>query len=104
MKILIFHYDELDALGGVESLVRTFSREFTQLGHPTGVVELGHSGSPKRQLTPGVPIWKVAGSSFPALTKPRSWFSHARSISQFRKVVNEFNPDIGMCIFRCIRH
>ena len=94
MKILIFHYDELDELGGVESLVRTMSREFTAMGNPTGVVELGHRGAAKRQLMPDVPIWRVAGSSFPALSKPRSWFSHARSVRQFQNVVNEFNPDI----------
>lgn len=94
MKILLFHYDELDELGGVETLLRTMANEFTVRGHPTGVIEMGRQFRPRRELIPGVPIWMISASSFPAPGRPRSWVSFARSVMQFRRVIREFNPDI----------
>jgi len=94
MKILLFHYDELDELGGVETLVRSMSCAFTELGHPTGVLELGRQWLPRRELMPGVPIWRITGSTFPCLRRPGSWLSFGRSIGQFLRVVNDFDPDV----------
>ena len=94
MRILLVHYDELDALGGVELLVRQLAEAFTEAGHPTGIVEMGDRWRGRRSLTGGTPIWTVGASSFPVWNRPRSWASAVRATLQFRRAIREWDAQI----------
>jgi glycosyltransferase involved in cell wall biosynthesis len=94
MRILLVHYDELDALGGVELLVRQLAEAFTEAGHPTGIVEMGGRWRGRRSLTGGTPIWTVGAASFPAWNRPRSWASAARATLQLRRAIREWDAQI----------
>lgn len=94
MRILLVHYDELDALGGVELLIRQLAEAFTKAGHPTGVIEMGTCWRGRRTLTGGIPIWTVAAASFPQWTRPRSWASVTRSALHLGRVIREWGAEI----------
>lgn len=94
MKVLEFHFAELGGLGGVEVVVTTLSRQFTQSGHETGVVEIAERFKPLRRLSDSTPVWGVAVPSNLSARRPRSWASFLRSTAQFMTVVREFKPDI----------
>jgi glycosyltransferase involved in cell wall biosynthesis len=94
MKILLFHYHELDELGGVEVLITQLAEGFTKAGHTTGIVEMGKGWRPSRMWRSDVPIWTLSALSFPVLRRPRSWAAFLRTFIQFKRVISEFKPDI----------
>ena len=48
MRVLLFHYGELVALGGVEVAVLRLAEEFVKRGHPTGVIQMCDRWKPRR--------------------------------------------------------
>lgn len=94
MRILLVHYDELDALGGVELLVRQLAVAFTQAGHPTAIVEMGRHWAGPRPIDGCAPLWTVTGASFPHWRRPRSWASAARSTLELRRAIRAWGADI----------
>jgi glycosyltransferase involved in cell wall biosynthesis len=94
MKILLFYFAELGSVGGVEIVVRELASSFSRRGHPAGIVELTHRPKARQETPDGTPVWGVTAPSYPKVSHPRSWASFARSVSQFRKIAREFQPDI----------
>lgn len=94
MRILLFHFMEIGSLGGVDVIMSLLAQRFKASGHPTGIVELTKGPAHRRCLSDGTPIWGVTTPSYPAVLRPRSWASFARTTSHFMSAVREFQPDI----------
>jgi glycosyltransferase involved in cell wall biosynthesis len=94
MKILLFYFAELGTVGGVEIVVRELASSFSRRGHPSGIIELTREPKSRQETSDGTPVWGVTPPSYPKVSHPRSWASFARSVSQFRKITREFQPDI----------
>ena len=94
MKILLFHFMEMGDLGGVDVMMSMLAQRFRESGHPTCIAELTKGGRRIRLLPDGTQVWVVTVSSYPALRRPRSWASFARTTGHFLSVVQEFKPDV----------
>jgi glycosyltransferase involved in cell wall biosynthesis len=94
MRVLLFHFAELGGLGGVEVAVLTLANALVERGSSAAIVEIAPERKPQRILPGGIPVWTVAASSYPKVTRPRSWASFVRSSFQFRQAVNCFSPDL----------
>jgi glycosyltransferase involved in cell wall biosynthesis len=94
MRVLLFHFAELGGLGGVEVAVATLAEALNLRGWSSAIAEIAPEGKPPRVLPNNIPVWSVAASSYPKLMRPRSWASFLRSTLQFRRVLQEFHPDI----------
>lgn len=94
MRILLMHYHELDALGGVEVLIHRFAEGFTQRKHSTAVIEMGQGRRKQPNWIPGVPLWTLAAASFRRFARPRPLASYCRTLIQFQRIIREFRPDI----------
>ena len=105
MRILFFYFTEFSLVGGVETVIVSMAKALKERGHDTGILDLAPAERPRRLVYGDIPIWSIAGPSFPTLRRPRSWASYLRSLWQFEKVCQEFRPDIvhvhfplGQCI------
>src|ERR1700730_14943403 len=94
MKVLLFHFADLESLGGVETAVLRLAEAFTNLGHPSGIVEIAPRWKPPRMLSMDIPVWTVTAPTYTTIRRPRSWTSFFRSSWQFIKILREFEPDI----------
>lgn len=94
MRILLFHFMEIGSLGGVDVMMSVLAGRFQACGHPTAIAELTRNGATKRCLSDGTHVWGVMVPSYPALQRPRSWASFARTTAHFMKIVRKFNPDV----------
>jgi glycosyltransferase involved in cell wall biosynthesis len=94
MRIVLFHFAELGAMGGVETAVITLANALVHGGCAVSIVEIAPEGRPARTLPNGVDVYTVAASVYPKLDRPRSWASFARSAIQFHSVLKRFQPDI----------
>jgi L-malate glycosyltransferase len=101
MKVLLCHFAELGAVGGVETVVRQLSAGLTARGHNAGVVETTNGATGKRMLGFDVPVWSVKSSTYPVYQRPRSWASFARSTGQFLQVLRDFKPHVVNVHFPC---
>ncbi|HEX8707728.1 MAG TPA: glycosyltransferase family 4 protein [Pyrinomonadaceae bacterium] len=101
MKVLLSHFAELGAVGGVETVVRRLLAGLTARGHSAGVVETTNGLTGKRLLGPQIPVWSVKSSTYPVYQRPRSWASFVRSAGQFLQVLRDFKPDVVNVHFPC---
>ena len=93
-RVLLCYFSELGGLGGVEVAVLQLANEFSKLGNPSGIAEIGEQWKPKRLVANGIPVWCLTAPSYPSARRPRSWASFARVTYQFLRTVDEFAPDI----------
>ena len=101
MKVLLCHFAELGAVGGVETVVRQLSAGLIARGHSAGVVETTNGATGKRFLGTDVPVWSVKSSTYPVYQRPRTWASFARSTGQFLQVLRDFKPHVVNVHFPC---
>lgn len=94
MRVLLFHYWELAALGGVEVAVLAIARGLVQCGCVTGIVETGGRWKPRYLLPGDIPVWSITAPSLPTALRPQSWVSLLRATLQFWAVLREFQPDV----------
>ncbi|MFZ1006386.1 MAG: glycosyltransferase family 4 protein, partial [Candidatus Sulfotelmatobacter sp.] len=94
MRVLLFHFAELGGLGGVEVAVVTLAKALLARGSSAAIVEIAPKRRTQRSVPGGIPVWTVAASSYPRVTRPRSWASFIRSSLQFRQVLKDFRPDL----------
>jgi glycosyltransferase involved in cell wall biosynthesis len=94
MRILLFHFAELGALGGVEIAVLKFAEALAKRGSVPAIVEIAPEQKPLRSFPNGTPVWSVTSPSYPRFRRPRSWASFARAAWQFQAILRSFRPDI----------
>jgi glycosyltransferase involved in cell wall biosynthesis len=94
MRILLFHFAELGSLGGVEIAVLTLADALLQRGFVPAIVETVPKRRPHRKLPNGIDVFTVAASTYPSVTRPKTWASFVRATLQLRSVLGEFRPDV----------
>jgi glycosyltransferase involved in cell wall biosynthesis len=94
VRILFFYFTEFALTGGVETVVLGLAKGFAQRQCPTAIADLSTQWKPKHLVFGDVPLWSIAGPSFPTGRRPRSWASYLRALWQFEVVCRQFQPDI----------
>ena len=80
-------------IGGAELSVLNLAEGLAKRGHQTAILEFAAIRS-KRRLASGMTVFGIPRAFYPHPRRPQSWLRFARSVWQFRKVIDEFKPDL----------
>ena len=94
MRVLLFHFAQLGAVGGVEAVTLMLASGLRKRDCATGIVESLPRQGHKRLLDDHIPVWGVVSSTLPVRYRPRSWASFLRATLHFCRAVREFKPHI----------